>query len=122
MSSVQSVVASSANGARFFVNPTLNPTIYTAAGVSSTATLAAGTVVRDMGKTIRTPSAAAVGAVTTQLVLRKVALASNGATTGLSAGIASSFVGFSESNLPSNIGAVVFYVNLLGGQWVSTGV
>lgn len=119
MSSVTSVLASPSNGARFFVAVVAAAPIYNASGAQSGTTMAINTVVRDMGKTIRTPSADAVGAVTTQLVLRKVAIAASGATAGLVNGVASSFVGFSEGNQPSNIGAVVFYINLYDGKWAS---
>jgi hypothetical protein len=125
MSSVQSVVASPSRGTRFFVarNSTTatSNTIYNALGVAGTGK-AAGTVVRDMGKTIRTPGITALdNSVLTQVVLRKVALVGT-SPTGLAAGglaPTTGFVGFSEGSEDSRNAGLTFYINVYDGNWVS---
>ena len=122
MSSVQSLVASPSHGARFFVAARASAPCYTATGAAaSPSTAALGTVVRDMGKTIRTPGASAVGTVTTQVVLRKVARAQVNPTTLASGGVApaAGFVGFVESAEDATNGWYTFYINVYDGFWAS---
>ena len=123
MSSVQSVVASPSRGARFFVSTSATSNTYTATGAAG-ATVAAGVVVRDMGKTIRTPGISALNSsVVTQVILRKVARAapSVGATALLAGGLtpAAGFVGFVESNEDASNSYYTFYINLYDGEWVA---
>jgi hypothetical protein len=120
MSSVQSVVASPSHGARFFVATRASAPIYNAAGASGTAQ-DAGTVVRDMGKTIRTPGISAVGIVTTQLILRKVTKVGVSPTALASGGLApaAGFVGFSNGSEDSRNAGLTFYINVYDGFWAS---
>jgi hypothetical protein len=126
MSSVQSVVASPSRGARFFVSTSTQSSTYTAAGAATPGNgyVAAGVVVRDMGKTIRTPGISAVGTVTSQLILRKVARANPGAATLASGGLAptTGFVGFVEANEDDSNIFYTFYINLYGGNWAAVAV
>jgi hypothetical protein len=124
MSSVQSVVASPSRGARFFVSRVSTAEAYTATGAAATPSTAGaiGVVVRDMGKTIRTPADSAVGSLATQFILRKVARVQVPTVTGLTNGMASTFVGFSEGSEDPTNGYYTFYINLLGGNWVSVAV
>jgi hypothetical protein len=120
MSSVVAVQASPLRAARFFVSTGAASDVYNADGSSAGTALAAGVLVRDMGKTVRTPAASTVGSVSTQLILRKVARVT-GASTGLVEGMApaSGFVGFSESAESLTSSYYSFYINVLGGEWVS---
>jgi hypothetical protein len=119
MSSVQASLASASRD-RFFVAARASAPVYSAAGVAGTVA-SVGTVVRDMGKTIRTPGITAVGTVTAQLILRKVARVGVSATTLASGGVAptTGFVGFSEGSEDANNGTLTYYINLYDGYWVS---
>jgi hypothetical protein len=123
MSSVQSVVASPSRGARFFVSTAAASNTYTATGAATPGggSVAAGVVVRDMGKTIRTPGAGAVGTLTSQVLLRKVARANSGATALASGGVApaAGFVGFVEGNEDASNIFYTFYINLYDGEWAA---
>jgi len=124
MSSVTSVTASPTHHARFFVNAKINPYTYSAVGAQTTITVAAvgGVVVRDMGKTIRTPVTVLTGtyALTNQLILRKVARVQ--AQTALVAGNppTAGFVGFSQGGEDPSLASSVFYINLYDGNWVNS--
>jgi hypothetical protein len=120
MSSVLAVTASPVHASRFFVNIAATQALNAAgAGTGAATGIAANTVVRDMGKTIRTPAAATVGSLTTQVILRKVARVNTSPETGVSNGMASTFNGFVESNEDSSNIYYTFYINLLSGNWVS---
>ena len=121
MSSVTSSLASPSHGARFFVSVASAP-IYTAAGASAGSNIGANTVVRDMGKTIRTPGAVAVGSVTTAVLLRKVAIANANPTVLPAGGVATSFVGFNDGPENPADAQNVFYINVYDGKWVSVGL
>lgn len=123
MSSVNSIVASAKHGSRFFVSLAANSDIYTsnASPVPGLGWVPAGVVVRDMGKTIRTPSDSPIGAITTQVILRKVArvLPSNGVATSLVNGMASSYNGFVETVEDVNNPYYTFYINITHGEWAA---
>ena len=120
MSSATSSVASAYHGARFFVSISATSLTYDANGVAGPSTLA-NVVVRDMGKTIRTPSSTGVGSVTRQMILRKVAIDNSYSTVLPAGGVVTDFIGFSEGGeVPSN-NRSVFYINLYDGNWVSVG-
>jgi hypothetical protein len=125
MSSVQSVVASTTRN-QFFVSLVSGAECYTAAGANASPSTAgaAGVVVRDMGKTIRTPGISAVGSVTSQLILRKVARTQVNATMLASGGLAptTGFVGFIEGAQDPSNSWYTFYINLYGGKWASVAV
>ena len=110
-------LAAPVHGSRFFVSLTAAAPTYTAAGAAGTAQ-AVNVIVRDLGKTIRTPSTYLSG-VTSQLILRKVARVQ--AQTALVAGQATSFVGFSEGGQDPSLATSVFYINLYDGKWGSVG-
>jgi hypothetical protein len=121
MSSVQSVVASPSRN-RYFVSISATADCFKADGsAASPATVAAGVVVRDMGKTIRTPGISAVGTVTSQLVLRKVARSQVNATTLASGGLApaAGFVGFVEGAQDPTNSWYTFYISVYGGEWAA---
>jgi hypothetical protein len=123
MSSVQSVVASPSRGARFFVSVAAASNTSLATGAATTpATVAAGVVVRDMGKTIRTPGISALAnSVITQRILRKVARANSGATALPAGGLipATGFVGFDEGDEDASSSFYTFYIDLYDGEWVA---
>jgi len=116
MSSANSIVATPAIGARFFVCRAVG-TIYSADGSAYTGITApaAGQVARDMGKTVRTLVTSLTG-VTVQRVLRKVALINN--RTAVVNGLASNFINFNEGTDAT----AVFYIDLYAGNWVSGGI
>ena len=108
--------ASTSSGSQFFVAQGAYTTAYDLNDVTIMSNIPIGTVVRDMGKTVRTPAAAPVTGVTTQVVLRKVCAVTGSNPTGLTAGQATSFVGFSEGGQTA---ATSYYINLLSGDWMS---
>ena len=121
MSSVQSVVASPSRGPRFFVSTSATSNTYTATGAAGS-TVAAGVVVRDMGKTIRTPGISALDdSVVTQVILRKVARANSGATALAAGGLApaAGFVNFIDGVEDSRNIFYTFYINLYDGEWAA---
>jgi len=119
MSSVTSSVASAYHGARFFVSIKSGAEMYDVNGHILEDGMTANTVVRDMGKTIRTPGISALGVQTNQVILRKVAVANTNSSVLPSGGVAKNFVGFSDGDeTPSNPRSV-FYINLYDGSWVS---
>ena len=121
MSSVQSAVASPSHGARFFVSTRSSAPIYSATGVAGTAQ-SVGTVVRDMGKTIRTPGISALAtSVVTQQVLRKVAIVGTSPTALAAGGLTptTGFVGFNEGSQDPNNAGLTFYINVYDGYWAS---
>jgi len=120
MSSVQSVVASTSRTGRFYVSINATSNTYTATGAAG-ANLAAGIVVRDMGKVIRTPGITALNSsVITQVILRKVARANSGATALVAGQVGTSgFVGFVEGNEDASNPFYTFYINLNDGEWVA---
>ena len=132
MTSVTSSLASAYHGARFFVCIDPGAPHYDINGNPPPVnypSLGANLVVRDMGKTIRTPSqsvAQLVGPNTgpntgpgRQLILRKVAVANSNSTVLPLTGAATNFVGFSEGGQDPNNLNNVFYINLYDGKWVS---
>ena len=120
MSSVIAVEASPLRSARFFVSTNASSEVYNADGSSAGTAVAAGVLVRDMGKTVRTPAASTVGSLSTQVILRKVQRVI-GASTSLVNGMApaTGFVGFSEGNESLTSSYYTFYINVLGGKWAS---
>ena len=115
MSSVVSSVASPAHGARFFVAVASSSNTYTADATAGTAQ-GVGTIVRDMGKTIRVPGASGVTG-TSQRILRKVSKITRGAQTPVTANVpVSSFVGFSQGGEDTT---TVFYIDLYDAEWAS---
>jgi len=120
MSSVQSAVASPSHGARFFVAARATAPYYNASGALSSSTQALGTVVRDMGKTVRTPGISALSGVTTQLILRKVAKVGTNPTALVAGQVGTNgFVGFSEGAQDPNNTTLTFYINVYDGYWAS---
>jgi hypothetical protein len=129
MSSVQSFVSSPSHGARFFVATRASAPIYnengsvvTVGSPAVTQTAALGQVVRDMGKTIRTPGISSLASsVLTQVVLRKVTKAGSNATALAAGGVvdANGFVGFSEGAQDSRNATLTYYINVYDGYWAS---
>ena len=118
MPSIGSSVANTRQGGKFFVVTTLFVTNQDALLVSATgaitainagklATLAAGSVLRDMGVTVRIPPTSSTS--TYQETLRKVQLVDTSAMTALVGGLPASFVNYNEGTG----GTPSFYVRIV---------